>query len=167
MRTKISIDADDLKVTLHGITEALGDLRPAWKDVHNIFMEFERKVFETEGAYASSDWVPLNPAYAAYKERTHGGKSIMRRSDRLFKSLTSGSSADHYYQSGPSFVEIGTRTLYARAQHFGYERMGLPARPLIPKFTKEEGERIVDAIMTHLFKSSRSGLREGKRESGR
>lgn len=167
MKTKISIDADDLKITLNGITEALGDLRPAWKDVHNIFTEFEKKVFETEGGYASNDWVPLNPSYAAYKQREYGAKTIMRRSDRLFKSLTSPSHSEHYYQSGPSFVEIGTRTLYARAHQFGYEKMGLPARPLIPKITREEGERIVDAIMIHLFKSARSGLRGGKREGGK
>ena len=167
MKTKISIDADDLKITLRGITDALTDLRPAWKDVHNIFMEFEKKVFETEGGYASADWEPLNPAYAAYKERTYGSKTIMRRSDRLYKSLTSASHSEHYYQSGPSFMEVGTRTLYARAHHFGYEKMGLPSRLLIPKFTREEGERVVDAIMIHLFKSSRSGLREGKREISR
>ena len=164
MKTKISIDADDLKITLNGLSSALTDLRPAWKDVHQIFLEFERKVFETEGGYASADWVPLNPSYAAYKERTYGSKSIMRRSDRLYKSLTAANHPDHVYNTGPAFIEMGTRTLYARAQHFGYERMGLPARPLIPKITKEEGERIVDAIMIHLFKSARSALREGKRE---
>lgn len=167
MKTKISIDAEDLKITLHGITDALGDLRPAWKDVHNIFMEFEKKVFETEGGYASADWEPLSPAYAAYKERTYGAKTIMRRSDRLYKSLTSGSHSEHYYQSGPSFMEVGTRTLYARAHQFGYAKMGLPARPLIPKITREEGERIVDAILIHLFKSARGGLREGRREASR
>lgn len=164
MKTKISIDATDLKITLNGLTEALDDLRPAWNDIHNIFLEFERKVFETEGGYAGAGWVPLNPSYAAYKERTYGSSTIMRRSNRLFKSLTATNHPEHLYLTGPSFVEMGTRTLYARAHQFGYERMGLPARPLIPKVTREEGERIVDAIMIHLFKAARGALREGKRE---
>jgi len=164
MKTQISIDAKDLMITLNGINEALDDLRPAWKDVHDIFLEFERKVFETEGGYASADWEPLNPAYAAYKTRIYGAKTIMRRDDRLYKSLTSRTSQEHVYNTGPSFIEMGTRTLYARAQHFGYEKTGLPARPLIPQITREEGERIVDAIMIHLLKSGRGALRAGKRE---
>lgn len=165
MQTKISIEASDLKVTLNGIANALTDLTPAWKSIHQIFMEFERKVFETEGGYASADWVPLNPSYAAYKERQYGSKPIMRRSDRLFKSLTVSSHPEHVYNTGPGFIEMGTRTLYARAHQFGYDKMGLPARQIIPTITKAEGERIVDAIMAHLFKSARGAIgREGQRE---
>lgn len=165
---KISIESGDLTMTLHGISDALTDLRPAFKEVHSIFLEFEKKVFETEGAYASAEWVPLNPSYAAYKDRVYGKQSIMMRGEnKLFKSLTSASSADHIYSTGPGFIEMGTRVLYARAHQFGYERMNLPARPLIPKFTREEGERVVDAIMAHLFKSAKSGLRDGKREAGK
>lgn len=165
---KVSVEMGNLTATLHGINDALTDLRPAFKEVHTIFLEFERKVFETEGGYASSEWVPLSPSYAAYKDRVYGHRSIMRRGeDRLFKSLTNAADGDHIYINGPSFVEMGTRVLYARAHQYGYERMNLPSRPLIPKFTREEGERVVDAIMAHLFKAARSGLREGKRETGK
>lgn len=142
-----------------GVKNGLDDLRPAWPAVHKIFIDFEDKVFSSQGAYTGDDWVPLNPDYAIYKERSWPGQTIMKRDGELFKSLTKPGHADHVYRTGPGFVEMGTKRLYARAQHFGYEQTNLPARKIIPKFTKEQGEAVVDVIMKHLFKQGRSGVK--------
>ena len=46
------------------------------------------EVFETEGR---GEWAPLHPIYAAEKEITHPGKTILRRDDNYIQAATSTS----------------------------------------------------------------------------
>lgn len=158
----ITYDDDGARAMISGISDALDDLRPFFGDVHDIFIAFEKEVFKSQGGYAGNLWEPLNPRYAAWKTRHFSGKDIMHRGERLYRSLTTKTGEDHIYETGPSWMEVGTRTLYARAQHFGYEPTNLPSRPLIPKMTKAEGERMVDALLAHVLKAARTGRRGGR-----
>lgn len=159
---RITFDDGGTQARVEGIRGALDDLRPWFGDVHDIFLAFEKKVFASQGGYSGEQWQALSPMYAAWKKRNAPGKTMMHLSERLYPSLTSKSHEDHVYETGPSWMEVGTRTLYARAQHFGYEPANLPARPLIPKMTKAEGERMVDALLAHILKAARTGRRGGR-----
>lgn len=71
--------------------EARGqDLRPAWETLADRFLVNERKQFDTEGAHASGGWAPLSPDYARWKDQHYPDKSILRRTDELYRSLTEG-----------------------------------------------------------------------------
>ncbi len=155
----IEWDAGTLQTTLRGIQSAVDDLRPAWGDVHDIFRAFMREIFRSQGSYAGSQWKPLNRAYAAYKQRKWGNKPILQASGTLMRSFVSETDANHVLRVGPTFAEFGSRVLYAKAHQFGYPPRKLPARPMIQKFTRAEGERVVDAILTHVLKSARRGPR--------
>lgn len=75
--------------TLEGIEDRTGDLRPAWEALRGRFLAVERHQFESQGGY-SGGWAPLSPRYAAWKSRHYPGKTILRRTDELYHSLTAG-----------------------------------------------------------------------------
>ena len=149
----------DLDVRLTGLEGAMQDLTPVYqKDVHQIFMDMEKRHFATEGAHAGVQFVPLNPGYAAWKaKQLEGSRPILQFTTRMYASLAFEGSSDHVVRVGPSFAEYGTRVPWARHHQFGTKKM--PKRLVIPPLTKAEGERIVDAILIHVIK----GLRGEKR----
>ena len=148
-------NAGTLQYTLEGIERGLSDMRPAWESIGDIFRAFMRQVFRSQGSYGGSAWQPLNPAYAMYKRRRYGSKPILQATGALMASFTNKASPEHVARIGPSFAEFGSRTRYAKAHQFGFPPRNLVARPMIRAFTKAEGERVVDAILAHLFKSAR------------
>lgn len=154
----ITLDTKKAEKMLSGISDGLNDLRPAWPKIDEIVRAFMRQVFASEGSYGGSKWKALNKAYAAKKMRRWGAKPILQASGALMASFVERNDADHVYRVGPSFGEFGSRKMYAKAHHFGYPPRNLPKRQITRKFTKAEGERIVDAILAHLFKSSRGAL---------
>lgn len=53
------------------------------------FYEINKELFATEGKSGDhGKWRPLSDDYKAWKEKHYPGKTIMRRTDRLYKSLT-------------------------------------------------------------------------------
>lgn len=108
---------------------AVGDVRPFWRDfmVPDI-REMYRGQFDTEGARGGAKWVPLSPAYAAWKDANFPGKSILRRTDRLFDSLTSQTS-DSIVIADAQNLRIGTKLIHGRAHQDGTGT--LPARPML------------------------------------
>lgn len=57
------------------------------------------EIFETEGR---GEWPPLHPAYAAEKEITHLGKTLLRRDDNYIQAATSTSHPGNIAHFGPS-----------------------------------------------------------------
>jgi phage gpG-like protein len=156
---KVEMDPGGLDLVLRGLEDGLTDLRPVWEGpVHNIFTTMEKEVFAKEGAYGQDKWVPLNPAYAAWKERTEGPQMIMQLHGVLVTSLTEKGSPNHVFRDGPSFAEYGTSVPYAAAQNFGVLKSNLPARALI-QVTKAEASRIADVILAFLLSKMRGRSR--------
>ncbi len=148
--------ANGLVVRLQGLQEALGNLAPAWRGpVHDIFTRFIAVHFTSQGQYSGEVWKPLSPKYAAWKEKHYPGMGILRRQDRLFKSLTE-TGGEHILRVYPDSVEMGTRvpySVYHQAKDRG--KATFPRRLVIPPLTKAEGERIVDALLGFLLSAMR------------
>lgn len=118
------------------------DFRPFWRQyVAPWFFAALVKSFETQGAPVGG-WKALSKPYAAWKARRYPGKTILRRSDRLIRSLTwSGGVVVHGAAYGGSLgpegvflaeetgAAFGTRVPYARAHHRGAGR--LPQRRIL------------------------------------
>lgn len=68
--------------------ERLKDFRPFWIDYFapSFYRNLQRN-FELEGSYVGG-WAPLSPGYAAWKQAHYPGKTILRRTDALFRSLS-------------------------------------------------------------------------------
>jgi phage gpG-like protein len=100
------------------------DLRPVYERWLPTWLEQNRRVFAAEGL--PGPWAPLSPAYAAWKAKRYPGKSILRRTDRLYESLTQRS-PDTVWEITPRTIRFGTRVPYWKYHQTGTRRM--PARP--------------------------------------
>jgi len=154
---KVSGDATRLIQTLDGVKLGLKDLTPVWGKVHEVFIAFVKRVFETEGGYVGDAWKPLSPAYAKWKARHTPNKGILQLRGQLFASLTEPQHSDHVFRSGPSWAEYGTRVLYAKFHQTGTRQM--PRRPPIKPFSRVEGEAAADIVLAYMLERARRGTR--------
>jgi hypothetical protein len=77
------------------VDQEISDFRNFWPGVITTFYDIETQQFHTEGASgASGKWTPLSPAYKLFKEREFPGKTILRREDALYESMTGPDALD-------------------------------------------------------------------------
>jgi len=139
--------ADRIQERLARLNAAVQDFRPVWPLVEEVLVEAVKNNFETRGGYAGVVWPPLTERYRRWKLARFGDKAMMHLTERLFESLTQPWHSDHVSDSGPTFMEFGTRVRYAKAHHFGRPAINLPRRTVIPKVTRREGSAIADIIL--------------------
>ena len=96
------------------------------------------EVFETEGR---GEWPPLHPVYAAEKEITHPGTTILRRDDNYIQAATSTAHPGNIAHFGPSemiwgidggYFEAAYGENYPERHELGE---GVPARPVFDLIT--------------------------------
>lgn len=159
---RITWDSSGMEARLAGLSSALSDLRPVWPTVHDIVIKFFRAIFTAQGGYPRGErWQALSPAYAAWKARHYPGQPILQMTGHLAESMEGG--PDHIYRFGPSWMETGTQDIKARTHQWGYTgplfggrvQGTIPARPIIQRPSRAEGERIVDAVLAYLFHGAR------------
>ena len=89
MRFTMTIAGDvQIDRTLARFADNVNDAQQLWGQLADRFVALERRQFDSEGAYGSGGWPALSPDYAAWKARYFPGKSILRRTDALYDSLT-------------------------------------------------------------------------------
>lgn len=74
--------------TLARLVDNVTDARPLWDALADRFARMETRQFDSGGRYGSDVWVPLSPAYAAWKAAAYPGKPILERTGALRESLT-------------------------------------------------------------------------------
>lgn len=102
--------------TLAGLEFRGEDASPAWEWMGDDFTKSEARQFRSQGAYASGGWPPLSPQYARWKARHYPGKTILRRTDELFRSLTVGPAIRIIE---PEFAVFGSEVDYGRYHQEG------------------------------------------------
>lgn len=103
--------------TLARMSDAVHDLRPAWEVLAARFAAMERRQFDTEGRYGSAGWSPLSPRYEAWKAAHYPGKTILRRTDDLYNSLTRRPLGIEVME--PQFAIFGSPVDYGRFHQRG------------------------------------------------
>jgi hypothetical protein len=104
-------DFIEYREKVRGMRRRAADLRPVFDAFRPIWQADIVRVFRSGGLPAP--WPPLSPRYAAWKARRYPGMPIMRRTDRLYRSLT-GSSSDTVWHTTPRTIRFGTRVPYWR-----------------------------------------------------
>ena len=128
---------DKLNDALEALELTFKDFRPLFRDAAKLFYEFEKEAFETEGeSSAAGEWAELSPLYELLKEQQFPGKTILRRSDALFRSLTQPNARGSIRRVTETELVIGTTIDYALYHQTGTSRM--PARPIIALTQKQE-----------------------------
>ena len=147
---------DQLLDALTELELSFKDFRPLFRDAAKLFYEFEKEAFDTEGESSDAgEWQELSPLYALMKERRHPNKTILRRTDALYRSLTQPNARGSIRRVTETELEIGTSIPYAIYHQVGTSRM--PARPLIALTAQQERQ-----MATFL----RRGLAEFVRRAG-
>ena len=115
----------------------LEDLRPAFREIVTTFRRHVQEAFDTEGgSTAAGRWAALSPGYKARKEKSHPGKTILRRSDALMRSLAGG--AGSIEEIGAQEMTVGSalstpsgRWNLGLIHQEGTDDGRVPARPII------------------------------------
>jgi hypothetical protein len=130
------------------IDQEISDFRNFWPGVIKAFYEIETEQFATEGAQgASGQWAPLSPAYKIFKEREFPGKSILRREDALYESMTGPDALDSILRPEKDELTIGSALPYALAQH--------RRRPII-SLSEDNKRKLIKSIQQRLVEFARN-----------
>lgn len=141
---------------------AVEDMRPAWNAIADRFAHVERRQFAGEGTF-SGGWSPLSPRYARWKARHYPGKTILRRTDDLWRSLTER-------PFGIDIIEKQTMVIGSDVEYGAYHQAGagrLPRRRPI-ELTDRERATWVKIVQRYLVtgEAPTVGPRGGLRTAG-
>jgi len=102
---------------------------PVAEAVHEFFGD----VFASEGAAGGSAWAPLA---ASTREAKPEGKTILRRTDTLWKSLVVADDENGYTLATDAELIVGSSVVYGIWHQLGTERM--PRREIVPDTVPQE-----------------------------
>ena len=106
--------------------------------------------FESEGERGSGGWVPLSPAYAAWKAIHYPGQPMLQRTGRLIESFEGGPGAIRVVR--PESLAFGSDIPYGTYHQTGTGRM--PRRRIID-LTEEDRTMIMREIQRYLVRVAR------------
>lgn len=142
---KVQINDVRFRKGVASMKATLKDMRKIWPKVADELDLIVEQIFHSEGAQTvSGQWQELSDAYAA---RKHPDRGILRRTDRLFRSLTRKRSSEAVFQVRRDGFTRGTRVPYARFHQTGTKRM--PARPIYD-FREHHARRMRDVLRSEL-----------------
>lgn len=124
------------------------DMRPAFDNIHEMFIRAEKMQFATQGGSGSGGWAPLAPSTKAYKKQAKLDPRILHATLRLRDSLTQSSHPDHVYRASADEMFVGSKVEYGIHHQFGTSRM--PRRRPV-EFTENFRSNIVKALQSHLM----------------
>lgn len=93
--------------------DGVTDLRAPFTGIADDFEKMSERIFASEGSTGGrGQWAPLTQAYAARKAKIAPGKSILRLTDRLWRSLTGRNSADAIRSIKKDELRLGSKVPY-------------------------------------------------------
>src|SRR3990167_4653226 len=102
--------AGELQYMLSGILQSLEDMRPAWREVSKVLTAMVKKNFATQGARSGQTWPP---------RKREVPWPMLRKSGRMFESLTRRTHGEHIEMLTPDRFEWGTKVPYATYHQTG------------------------------------------------
>ena len=123
---------------LNAIGQRVTDLRPAWEEIADDFLDIEEDVFATQGASLGRRWKPNVGWWADYKRKHYGPDSgVLVQTGRLKKSLTSEGAPWALRDVRPAQLRMGTTLGIAAIHQKGGtltkrgRQVRIPARPFV------------------------------------
>lgn len=135
---------------------ALDDARPAFHEMVDLLVDWERRQFDSQGAYASGGWSPLAPSTVAAKAALGYDPRILHRTGRLRESLAVRGGAGQEVQIHPQWMVFRSTVPYGV-----YHQQGTGNLPVRKPFELREADR--RAIMRPLQKLVVDGWHNGGR----
>tara|TARA_R110000824_G_scaffold86623_3_gene214231 strand:- start:5932 stop:6621 length:690 start_codon:yes stop_codon:yes gene_type:complete len=111
--------------------DEIKDMRPVWSDVVKLFRKHEARHLDSGGEATGKAFVPLSPAYKAWKDRNFPGKPILTLRGALRLALVDGKGSSAFKRETRDSLHVGVLGgevgVYAAAHAFG--QGNLPVRP--------------------------------------
>lgn len=136
------------------LDSAVADMTPAFKEITKSFYAGEKRQFETEGGWGSGGWLPLSPAYEAWKDPT---LSIMELSGDLKAALTGmvpPNTAGNIEIIESNQLILGTDIDYAIYHQSNAPRTKLPQRKVL-ELPESERKKWTSIIHEHIWKTQK------------
>jgi phage gpG-like protein len=130
---------------LHGLGLRARDVRPCANKIGRIVAQSNKRRFESRG---QGRWPKLDPATVEQKAQAGQDPRILRRSGRLYRSLTDPKPLS----TRPDALAFGTDVRYARFADKGTKNE--PARKLIYLQTAEQ-RRVTEIVSSYIAKAER------------
>lgn len=131
-----------------------GNMRPAFDEVHDLFLDVEERQFSSQGSAFSGGWKPLAPSTRARKARMNLDPRILHATLRLRLALTQAAHPDHVYRASADDMFVGATVPYGPIHQKGGGT--LPRRRPI-EFNDAIRNQIVKILQRHLMAGTRSG----------
>ena len=143
-----------LGVIIERSANIFGGAKGVGVKVQKDWIKNNRAQFRTKGVHGSGErWARLSTSYRKWKARHYPGKPIMRRTDRLWHSLTQPGHPDFVYRTSLQQMVIGTNVPYAIYHQSQEPRTSeLPRRPVVEL---REDQKLLwsEFIRKHIFSS--------------
>lgn len=140
-----SADSRKARLRLRQVRERTADISPALNVWVDDVAEEVALNFASEGERFGHAWAALSPKYAAWKAMHYPGKTILRREDRLYESLTVRPMAVERITKDSATV--GTNVPYAKYHQRGTSKM--PSRPFL-ELTAELQRSLNNHVRDHI-----------------
>lgn len=145
----IRFTADVLGVTqldraLSRLSVRTSNLIRPFEEVGSLLRDQLKERFDAEG----HGWQKLSTRYAAWKEKKYPGKTILRRTDRMYSSLVRKNAPGNVSQVRAMDAAFGTTVPYARHHQTGTGQM--PAREIF-RLREQDKRQITKTLHTYLM----------------
>jgi phage gpG-like protein len=160
LRLTFDVNPDERQIgrVFSRFAEYATDMREAWDDIEQDFIEGERRQFASQGRSGSGGWAPLNPRYAAYKRKKYGSRGILVATGRLRSAAIGGSELRRRKEK--KLLELEITTPYARFHQAGTSRM--PQRRVI-ELTTAQKRTWGKIVQKHLVEARNKAFAEARR----
>ena len=142
LRVKVN-GTQQVERTLHIVADHISDFSPAFRDVKNAFVRYQREEFKTQGVHGGHAWAVLSPKYLAWKRKHYPGRRILELTGDLRKTLTS---------QLQTFITPRRLVMWSASEVAAYHQEGagnLPARKIVavPQPEKRDWVRILQRFI--------------------
>jgi len=117
----IEANFEPLEKALQRLSQATGNLKPAFADIGEAQLISHREGWQNQQAPDGAPWAPLDPKYRARKKRNKDKLLVL--DDQLRGTLR--------WQAEPHQLAFGTDRVYGATHQFGRAEAGIPARPFL------------------------------------
>lgn len=131
----VEFDNREALAAIAAAANAMGNPAPMLRDMGEYLLIAHDQHFAQQRAPDGTAWQALSPRYKARKKKNRD--KLLRLDGYLSETLR--------YQVGGDELLFGSNRIYAAAQHFGFPKRRLPARPFLGTRAEDDAELIVIA----------------------
>jgi hypothetical protein len=147
-----AIGHEEVIQNLKAIGRRLNNPKPAFREVARDYMYIAEKTITSEGRRGGGSWKPNTAKWDRRKWAQGYGLRMMRKTDRLFRSLTIERHPDQYLKITNTTIDFGSKVPYSHRQN-----VVRPLMKVVPGDIKYWGEILLSYSLAPIKPLGRAG----------